>query len=213
MEQPKTPPLATAAIVGCLLGTAVGDAIGLPAEGLSSDRQRRLFGELDSYRLLPHRGMISDDTEHAAMVAQALIASAGDTQTFLKVLASELRLWTLLLPAGAGAATLRAGFKLLFGVSPERSGVYSAGNGPAMRAPLLGVCYGNAPDRLRSLIHASTRLTHTDPKAEYGAFAVALAAHQFTQGDLDAHRLSNDLRERFPHADTDALRELLDQLA
>ena len=32
------------AIVGCLLGTAVGDAIGLPAEGLSRERQRRRFG-------------------------------------------------------------------------------------------------------------------------------------------------------------------------
>lgn len=213
MEQIKAPALATDAIVGCLLGTAVGDAIGLPAEGLTRDRQRLFFGELDSYRLLPNRGMISDDTEHAAMVAQALIASAGDTETFLEVLAQELRGWTLLLPAGAGAATLRAGFKLLFGVSPERSGVYSAGNGSAMRAPILGVCYGNDLDRLRALVHASTYITHTDLKAEIGALTVALAAHQFAHGKPDAHRLSDDLCELLSHADTNTLRKLLDQMA
>jgi ADP-ribosylglycohydrolase len=37
-----TPPSSTA-IIGCLLGTAVGDALGLPYEGLSPQRQRRLF--------------------------------------------------------------------------------------------------------------------------------------------------------------------------
>jgi ADP-ribosylglycohydrolase len=31
------------AIVGCLLGTAVGDALGLPYEGLSPQRQRRIY--------------------------------------------------------------------------------------------------------------------------------------------------------------------------
>ena len=30
-------------IIGCLLGTAVGDALGLPMEGLSKQRQQRIF--------------------------------------------------------------------------------------------------------------------------------------------------------------------------
>ena len=41
------------AIAGCLLGTAVGDALGLPCEGLSRRRQARMFPRLDGYRLLP----------------------------------------------------------------------------------------------------------------------------------------------------------------
>ncbi|QOY88367.1 ADP-ribosylglycohydrolase family protein [Paludibaculum fermentans] len=40
------------AILGCILGTAVGDALGLPAEGLSPHRQRKLFGPLEGHRLL-----------------------------------------------------------------------------------------------------------------------------------------------------------------
>ncbi|MBI2160173.1 MAG: ADP-ribosylglycohydrolase family protein [Candidatus Rokubacteria bacterium] len=33
------------AILGCLLGSAVGDSVGLACEGLSKRRQRRLFPE------------------------------------------------------------------------------------------------------------------------------------------------------------------------
>ena len=58
------------ALVGTILGTAVGDAIGLPREGLSPARARRLFGDPPlRHRFLLGRGMISDDTEHTCMVA------------------------------------------------------------------------------------------------------------------------------------------------
>jgi ADP-ribosylglycohydrolase len=121
--------------------------------------------------------MISDDTEHTCMVAQALIVSGGDVQAFTKSLAWRLRLWLLALPAAVGSATLRAIVKLWLGFPGDRSGVFSAGNGPTMRSPILGVCYGHDLQRLRRLVSASTRITHTDPKAEYGAIAVALAAY------------------------------------
>src|ERR1700722_3834593 len=164
------------AIAGCILGTAVGDAIGLPAEGLSRRRQRRMFPILDGYHLIFGHGMISDDTEHTCLVAAALAESAGDTDLFQQRLAAGLRWWLLTIPVGTGLATLRATLRLCLGVPPDRSGVFSAGNGPSMRSALLGVCFGHEPDRLRSLVRASTRLTHTDPKAEWAAFAVALAA-------------------------------------
>ena len=170
------------AIVGCLLGTAAGDALGLAAEGLSIRRQRKLFPNLDCPRLLPGgRGMVSDDTEHACMLAQALIESAGDPALFSARFARRLRIWFLGLPAGVGLATLRACLKLLVGFSPERSGVRSAGNGPAMRSALLGVCHGADPERLKLLVCESTHITHTDPRAEAGAMAVALAAYISSQ--------------------------------
>jgi len=57
---------------GAILGTAVGDAIGLPREGLSPRRASRLFGDPPlGHRLLLGRGMVSDDTEHTCMTAQA----------------------------------------------------------------------------------------------------------------------------------------------
>lgn len=173
------------AITGCLLGTAIGDAVGLACEGMPRRRQARMFPHLDGPCLLGRRGMISDDTEHTCLVAQALIESAGEPDQFTRALARRLRWWLLGLPAGVGWATLRATLKLSVGVPPSRSGVLSAGNGPAMRSALLGVCCGDDPARLRALVRASARLTHTDPRAEVGALAVAVAAHLAGQPTTD----------------------------
>jgi len=176
------------AIEGCLLGTAVGDALGLAREGLSRRRLARLFPDFSRPHFLGRWGMVSDDTEHTCFVAEALIASAGKPEAFTRALAWRLRFWLLGLPAGIGWATLRAILKLWLGVPPDKSGVWSAGNGPAMRSALLGVCYGDDPEHLRQLIRASSRLTHTDPRAEAGALAVAVAAYQ-ASSDLPANAL------------------------
>ncbi len=168
------------AIEGCLLGTAIGDALGLPRENLSPRRAARMFGPPGRFQFLFGRGMVSDDTEHACMTAQALIASAADDSAFARRLASQLRRWLLMLPAGTGLATAKATIKLLVGVPPDRSGVFSAGNGPAMRSPILGAAIDDL-DLLRRLVRTSTRITHSDPKAEYGALPVALATRSAAQ--------------------------------
>ena len=162
------------AVVGCLLGLAVGDALGLPREKLSRRRGGRLFPHAaDRHQFLLGRGLFSDDTEHACLVAQALLRSGGDPVRFRDDLARRLRWWLLGGPAGAGKATLLACLKLWLGASPAGSGLYSAGNGPCMCAPLLGACLGGDPEQLGMFVRALSLLTHTDPKAEYGAFAVA----------------------------------------
>jgi ADP-ribosyl-[dinitrogen reductase] hydrolase len=170
---------------GTLLGMAVGDAIGLPREGLSNQRSRRMFGDAPlGHRLILRRGMISDDTEHACMTAQALLASRGDIEAFGQSLAWRLRGWLLGIPAGVGLATLRSILKLWVGFSPHHSGVKSAGNGPAMRAPILGVwmaATGMSADCRNQLMRMSTRITHTDDRAIEGAMAIAHAtAHAAT---------------------------------
>ena len=175
--------MAEAQIVGCLLGTAIGDSIGLPYEGLSRRRAERLLGPPDRHRFLFGRGMVSDDTEHTCMVAQSLIGSGGDPDTFGRQLAWGFRLWVLGLPAGIGFATLRSIVKLWFGVGPEKSGVHSAGNGPAMRAAIIGTAVDDGA-MLTRLVRSSTRITHTDPRAESVALAVALAAQMACQSEV-----------------------------
>lgn len=180
MDLSDSPPIE--ALTGCLLGTAVGDALGLPYEGLRRGRVARWFQPLGAHHLLLGRGLVSDDTEHACFVAGALIASQSDPERFTRSLAWRLRWWLLGVPAGIGLATLRATLRLWVGVPPARSGVWSAGNGPAMRAPLLGVALGGDLARLRAYVRHSTVLTHRDPKAYYGALAVAVAAHLSARG-------------------------------
>jgi ADP-ribosylglycohydrolase len=202
-------------IAGVLLGTAVGDALGLPREGLSQRRARRIFGDPPlRHQFLLGRGMVSDDTEHTCMTGQALLRAPDDVDGFARSLAWRLRFWLLGLPAGMGRATLRAVVKLWLGFPPSHSGVWSAGNGPAMRAALLGVCLGHDRDRLRAYVRTSARLTHTDPRAERGALLVALAArHGAAHGpqDLRAEAFMQEVREALPDVDEE-LRSLLSRL-
>ncbi len=173
------------AIVGCILGTAVGDSLGLPYEGLRPRRGAKLLGPPDRQRLLFGHGMVSDDTEHTLFVVRSLVASRFDPGHFERQLASALRWWVAGLPAGVGLATLRAVCKLWLGFPPRRSGIFSAGNGPAMRSAVLGVVFGENSEVLSDWVLRTTRLTHTDPKAFFGAFTVALAAHVSAQaGDI-----------------------------
>ena len=162
------------ALRGLLLGTAVGDAVALPFEGLGPRRIAKLWRGPLKHRLLPLGvGMISDDTDHAVIVAQSLIESGGDSLVFSRVVARRFRWWIASLPAGVGWATLRAGLKLWLGFGTQRSGVFSAGNGPAMRVAVIGAAFCADHERLTELVGVATRMTHTDPRALTGALAVA----------------------------------------
>lgn len=195
-------------ISGALLGLAVGDALGLPMEGMSARRAGRVFGGELRHRLVLGRGMISDDTEHACMTAQALLVAPRDPDRFARSLAWRLRWWLLGLPAAVGFGTLRAILKLWMGFPPRSSGVRSAGNGPAMRAPVIGAFYAEDEAGLR----ASTRLTHRDARAEAGALAIALATAAAVRsggrGSFEAQALLDELSA----IDDDELRRAL-QLA
>jgi ADP-ribosylglycohydrolase len=158
---------------GVLLGTAVGDALGLPAEGLSRRRRACLFPGPWRHRLVFGHGMLSDDTEQTLFVTQALLAHPDSPGRFARRLAWSLRGWLLGLPAGIGFGTLRAILKLWLGFPPARSGVRSAGNGPTMRVAPIGARFWNDPEKLTACVAASTRVTHSDPRAQVGALAVA----------------------------------------
>ncbi len=125
-------------IAGTLLGTAIGDALGLVAEGMSPQAIARRFGRLDTYRFFGRTGYVSDDTEQSALVANALL-EAPSKDDCVKAFRRSLLGWFSRLPWGLGMATLKACVRIALGF--RRSGVYSAGNGAAMRAAVLGVYF------------------------------------------------------------------------
>jgi ADP-ribosyl-[dinitrogen reductase] hydrolase len=120
--------------------------------------------------------MFSDDTEHALFVAQSLLEEPEDPGRFQRRLARRLRWWFACLPAGIGRATARSCLKLWIGFPPTRSGVFSAGNGPAMRSATIGAYFHDRLEMIERFTRASTELTHTDPKALVGALAIARLA-------------------------------------
>ncbi len=198
----KTDPL-----ISCLLGGALGDALGLPAEGIRAPRIARLWPGPLRHRLLGNRGMMSDDTEHAVMTALSLLHHDSDPHQFARDLACRLRWWLAGVPAGIGLATARSILKLWCGVDPSRSGVWSAGNGPMMRAPVIGVHFAGQAQTRRDFVDASTRITHTDPRAAEAARMIAEAAAMATHGETEIAQIldhlellvgSSEMQARFP---------------
>ena len=163
-------------LFGVLLGTALGDALGLPFEGLN--RSKIAKKKLNHPNLIFNRGFFSDDTEQTIIVAKALILSNLDSKEFEKYLKRGLQKWFLAIPISMGFATMKSLFKSFF---IKKSGVFSAGNAPAMRSAILGVIFGNSNSKLKEFVKINTEITHTDPKAFYGALAVAKASYLSSQ--------------------------------
>lgn len=162
--------------VNLLWATALGDAHGLVAEGLLPARIARRYPHgLPVYGVLPSCRLISDDTEHAALTAHAWANAHGNPGLFGQLLGKNLKRWLWCLPSTTGMATARALVRLSVGVPLHECGVNSAGNGPCMRAPILGVSIQD-PRLLKECIKQSTLITHTHPWAIDGALVIATTA-------------------------------------
>lgn len=163
------------ALLGCLLGTAVGDALGLPAERLSRERVAAMkMGA--GHRFVLGRGMFSDDTEHTLMLSSALLKHRDNAAAFQRSFAWKLRWWLLALPAGVGISTAKSILRLWMGFPAARAGVQSAGNGAAMRSAIVGVVFCDDTAKRREFALAACRVTHRGPRAEESALLVAEAS-------------------------------------
>jgi ADP-ribosylglycohydrolase len=154
-----------------LEGLYIGDCFALPYEGLSSRQISVLSPELLRSPWL-HRGWFySDDSEHALFTFNSLI-DCKDSPQFKSRLKNQLRLWMLSLPIGGGLGTLKAGLlHLLF--FPHR-GIRSQGNGPMMRAPIIGAAFCEEEKKRNEFVKISTELTHSDPVSLEAAQWVAM---------------------------------------
>ena len=177
--------MSTDRLAGLLLGCAIGDALGLPCEGMAAATIARRFGRVDRFRLLGPWGFVSDDTEQAALVAQSLVRYPRDVEACARAFRWTLAGWFLRLPFGIGLGTLRACLGILVG---RQRGVRSAGNGAAMRAPIIGAVLWDDAAARRRLGVAVAETTHTDPRAVAGALYAAELAAGCVGASTDADR-------------------------
>jgi ADP-ribosylglycohydrolase len=171
-------------LAGVLLGTALGDALGLPLERLSALVIARRFPHTERFQLLGRTGYVSDDTEQSALVAHALLRFPDDPERCADAFRSELLRWFLRLPWGIGLATLRSCLRMLLRMRP--TGVRSAGNGAAMRAAVLGVYFAEQPERRAAFGRVLAETTHLDPRAVEGALYTAEVAARCALSGPDA---------------------------
>lgn len=155
----------------CLLGLAVGDALGFPLEGLSARQIARRYPDRSRYHFLGRRGYVSDDTEQAVMVAEALLEGKP-----VEGFARRLVLWFWTIPPGIGMATVKACLKWSVG---WRQGAPSAGNGAAMRAASVGLWHAYTDELAREV----ALVTHTDPRGVDGARLISYLVARLVRGE------------------------------
>ena len=118
---------------------------------------------------------ITDDTEHMILTYLALKSKNNiSVEGFSTELEKHIKKWFSTFPIGIGKATLKSCFKLtLLKKNYKNSGHFSAGNGPLMRAPIVGAFYYDNEKKRDDYIKVSTIITHTDPLAELTAYSTA----------------------------------------
>lgn len=168
------------AAVGAMLGTLVGDSLGMPAEGMTHEQIRAKFGRLDSLQEgeLP-AGEYTDDTEMAINLCESLLEVGDFDQKHLaQSLANQFTPWRCYSPHVYGIMA-----RIRQGLGWELPGNSSFGADAASRVAALGVLY--ADDKAVAELGAKqAAITHTHPNGIAGAVAQAVAVSEATSVGL-----------------------------
>ena len=181
---------------GCLLGMAIGDALGAPLEGLGAQQIRAHYHLVTDYvdgarawKKKPYRwrlpGLYSDDTQQALVLCDVVLEHGRIDLARLAGLYLELAT-----PEGGYAGAHRGvgrSFRQVLadlkrGVPPDRTGQGSAGIGAAMRIAPLALYFAEEPDALHEAVMAASLMTHRDVRSLSGAMAVAHAVRRLVAG-------------------------------
>lgn len=157
---------------GCLVGVGVGDALGMPAEGMTPKQLGIIYGQIRDYHegwLKP--GYITDDTQLTICIAESIV----EHRDFVPEDVAQRFVGWLGYGRGKGRTCTMAVLNLIQGKSWKESGLFSAGNGSAMRSAPIGLFYYKDYERLKRIARDSSIITHTDPMAIAGATAVAFS--------------------------------------
>ncbi len=153
-----------------LYGAAIGDTIGSKYEFCNiKSKDFPLFSEGCSY---------TDDTIMTIAVADALLSSNGDKETFSKALVAQMQAYGKKYPYPQGGYGGKfAGWLCSNDPKPYNS----FGNGSAMRVSPCGI-YAVTLEEALSLAEISASVTHNHPEGVKGAKAVAAAIFMAKSG-------------------------------
>jgi len=164
--------------LGCLVGCAVGDALGAPYEGYWEHQLPgrkallKRFAEVEGYP----RGQYTDDTQLTLAPVESIVRQ-GDLAP-ADIARSIASLWKNHSVVGPGGSCTYAANAFLKTRDWTTCGapVGQAGNGTAMRTAALGLYFLREPERLPPAVADVSRITHRDPRRVAGGIAIAKAA-------------------------------------
>ncbi len=191
---------------GCMVGLAIGDALGRPVEFYNSIKKiEKKFGSDGVVEFAADRhppGTFTDDTQMSLAVARALLkAGHRSLDELMHVMASEFVIWYRSPDndRAPGNTCLAGCHRLDAGVHWRQSGIAeSKGCGSAMRSAPIGLYYHKNENKLIEVARASSLPTHGHPTALAAAAATALlvawALHHDDPSDYP-QRLSTAMRD------------------
>lgn len=217
-------PLPQDRYVGCLVGLALGDALGAPLEFLSREAIAATWGEvrdlLGGGWLNVDPGEYTEDTQLAVALASSIVACGRVEPADI---ARRFVAWLQGGPTDVGKLTRAAIRYHEQGLSPDEVGPRvaaemagrCAGNGSVMRCAPVGLFHARRPDRLVRDSARSSAITHSDPRPVWGTIALNLALAELLAGRSDhlAARVAEQIaeprvREAIRQAPTLARREV-----
>ncbi|WP_207782638.1 ADP-ribosylglycohydrolase family protein [Phytoactinopolyspora limicola] len=171
---------------GCLVGLAVGDAMGAPAENMTAGAIAERWGEVTGFLTDTPAG--TDDTEYAAFSALLLIdhgsqlTSAAVADAWIEHLAGRTGGFP-----GAGFSELGTIENLRAGLRPPASGdhLHSWSDGLAMRAAVHGVFAAGDPVEAARLAAVDGAVSHAGEGIYAGQAVAAGVAVAMSGGVLD----------------------------
>ncbi len=191
--------------LGCLLGLAIGDALGMPVRGLEREEIAARCGWLDQFLPLlgadgsveVPAGTFTDETELALCLVESAIGAGG----YLDVTAAGYRFLRLL--DGPGARFLDETTRQALVAAAEYDDFQrglagpgtAAGNAVARAVPLgllHALCRFNPELFVRDVLRA-TLITHAAPEVVNGATAVAYAVLLLAQGSTPPEVLVDEV--------------------
>ncbi len=199
--------------VGAIVGFAVGDALGMPAEFLSREQIRRYYGKPISCYTKAHPGhacdflppaSYTDNTQTMLATAECLI-ECGKMDPARQ--ADALVSWYLnTVPHRTpSTANLRACKHLSTGRPWNKSGVFSSGCSAAMRMTPIGLYFSRFPETLTRAAADNAIITHNEPRARAAAVSVAYLISRLLH--CSEHSLPGDqvleTADRIAHMDED----------
>jgi ADP-ribosylglycohydrolase len=171
---------------GCLLGAAIGDALGMARESTPPDFQRLHDGYRRAWRGHPNAGLkpgqFTDDTQMMLLVAGMLADGTYSESAYTAALVRMYMNEELRFPDGAVDAACR---HLLLTDGGKPGGVSSNTAGCISIAVPFGLAYGEPVDVTERVARACS-VTHTHPAAHAGAITVAMLVHYAVRGRPDA---------------------------
>ncbi len=202
--------------IGCLVGAAIGDALGMPLEDVPRKKAEKYYPNGINDFTDPHREALcrglkaaqhTDDTLLMIALCESLVEKkkfdpghfAGKLKKcYKRNYDNDKRYW--------GDATKAAIKNLLSGKNWQESGVDKAGCGGSTRAAPLGLFYFRDFDNLVEFSKLQCHITHTNQVAKDGAVCIAATVSYLLENK------KNLINSLFKFVKTKEFKEKLDQV-